>query len=228
MDLLQNLFLILILILVSSFFSIAEISLAGARRVKLQSLSESGDVRADKILNLQTHSADFFATSQIGLNAVAILGGSVGEGALRPYFSVLIGQFYQGQWLESIAFFSSFVLVTLLFILYADLIPKRIAMINPERAALAVINPVLLVITLVKPLAWFINVIANATFRIFNINTTREDSVTFDDVSAIMEAGAEAGVVLQQEQHLIENVFELEERTVPSSMTARDDVVFLP
>ncbi len=226
MDLLQNLFLILILILVSSFFSIAEISLAGARRVKLQSLSESGDVRADKILNLQTHSADFFATSQIGLNAVAILGGSVGEGALRPYFSVLIGQFYQGQWLESIAFFSSFVLVTLLFILYADLIPKRIAMINPERAALAVINPVLLVITLVKPLAWFINVIANATFRIFNINTTREDSVTFDDVSAIMEAGAEAGVVLQQEQHLIENVFELEERAVPSSMTARDDVVF--
>lgn len=226
MDLIQNLFLILILILVSSFFSIAEISLAGARRVKLQSLSESGDVRADKILNLQTHSADFFATSQIGLNAVAILGGSVGEGALRPYFSVLFGQFYQGQWLESIAFFSSFVLVTLLFILYADLIPKRIAMINPERAALAVINPVLLVITLVKPLAWFINVIANATFRIFNINTTREDSVTFDDVSAIMEAGAEAGVVLQQEQHLIENVFELEERTVPSSMTARDDVVF--
>ncbi len=226
MDLLQNLFLILILILVSSFFSIAEISLAGARRVKLQSLSESGDVRANKILNLQTHSADFFATSQIGLNAVAILGGSVGEGALRPYFSVLIGQFYQGQWLESIAFFSSFVLVTLLFILYADLIPKRIAMINPERSALAVINPVLLVITLVKPLAWFINVIANATFRIFNINTTREDSVTFDDVSAIMEAGAEAGVVLQQEQHLIENVFELEERTVPSSMTARDDVVF--
>lgn len=226
MDLLQNLFLILILILVSSFFSIAEISLAGARRVKLQSLSESGDVRADKILNLQTHSADFFATSQIGLNAVAILGGSVGEGALRPYFSVLIGQFYQGQWLESIAFFSSFVLVTLLFILYADLIPKRIAMINPERAALAVINPVLLVINLVKPLAWFINVIANATFRIFNINTTREDSVTFDDVSAIMEAGAEAGVVLQQEQHLIENVFELEERTVPSSMTARNDVVF--
>ena len=226
MDLLRNLFLILILILVSSFFSIAEISLAGARRVKLQSLSESGDVRANKILNLQTHSADFFATSQIGLNAVAILGGSVGEGALRPYFSVLIGQFYQGQWLESIAFFSSFVLVTLLFILYADLIPKRIAMINPERAALAVINPVLLVITLVKPLAWFINAIANATFRIFNINTTREDSVTFDDVSAIMEAGAEAGVVLQQEQHLIENVFELEERTVPSSMTARDDVVF--
>ncbi len=226
MDLLQNLFLILILILVSSFFSISEIALAGARKIKLQLLAEGGDERASKILQLQAHSADFFATSQIGLNAVAILGGSVGEGALRPYLSAFIAQFYTGQWLDNIAFFSSFVIVTLLFILYADLIPKRIAMINPERVALAVINPVLFIIKLVKPLAWIINGIANLTFRIFNIDTTREDSITFDDVSAIVDAGAQAGVLQQQEHHFIENVFELEERTVPSSMTARDDVVF--
>lgn len=225
-DLFYNLMMIALLILVSSFFSIAEIALAGARKIKLKSLSEAGDVRADKIMHLQEHSADFFATSQIGLNAVAILGGSVGEGALRPYFAAFIGQFYQGQWLDSIAFFASFIVVTLLFILYADLIPKRIAMINPEKVALAIINPVLFVIKMVKPLAWFINAIANLTFRIFKINTTREDNITFDDVSAIVEAGAEAGVLQQQEHHFIENVFELEERTVPSSMTARDDVVF--
>ena len=226
MDLLQNLFLILILILISSFFSISEISLAGARKIKLQLLSEAGDERADKILHLQNNSANFFATSQIGLNAVAILGGSVGEGALRPYFAEFIGQFYQGQWTDNIAFFSSFVVVTLLFILYADLIPKRIAMINPEKAALLIINPTLIAIKAVKPLAWVINAIANLTFRIFKINTVREDNITFDDISAIMEAGAEAGVLQQQEHHFIENVFELEERTVPSSMTARDDVVF--
>ncbi|MDO4896819.1 MAG: hemolysin family protein [Moraxella sp.] len=226
MDLLQNLLLIFVLILVSSFFSISEIALAGARKIKLQLLSEAGDERADKILHLQAHSADFFATSQIGLNAVAILGGSVGEGALRPYFSAFIGQFYQGAWTDSIAFFGSFVAVTLLFILYADLIPKRIAMINPERVALLVINPMMLVISVVKPLAWVINAIANLTFRIFKINTVREDNITFDDISAIVDAGAQAGVLQQQEHHFIENVFELEERTVPSSMTARDDVVF--
>ncbi len=226
MDLLQNLLLILILILVSSFFSISEIALAGARKIKLQLLAEGGDERATKILHLQTHSADFFATSQIGLNAVAILGGSVGEGTLRPYLSALIAQVYTGKWLDNIAFFSSFVIVTLLFILYADLIPKRIAMINPEKVALAVINPILFIIKLVKPLAWIINGIANLTFRIFNIDTTREDNITFDDVSAIVDAGAQAGVLQQQEHHFIENVFELEERTVPSSMTARDDVVF--
>lgn len=226
MNLAQNLIVITALILVSSFFSISEIALAGARKLKLKLLVESGDVRADKILALQEHSADFFATSQVGLNAVAILGGSVGEGSLRPYFEAWIGRIYAGQYVDNIAFFASFVTVTLLFIVFADLIPKRLAMINPEKMALLVIEPVLWVVKLCRPLTWFINVITNMIFRIFKVETTREDSITFDDVSAIVDAGAEAGVVLQQEQHFIENVFELEERTVPSSMTVREDVVY--
>lgn len=226
MNLFETSMIILALILTSSFFSISEIALAGARRIKLKLLSESGDTRADKILHLQENSAEFFATSQIGLNAVAILGGSVGESALRPYFQAFFAKFYQGPWLENMAFFASFLVVTLLFILFADLIPKRLAMINPEKASLAVITPVLWVIKLCKPLAWIINGLANLIFRIFKVNTTREENITFDDVSAIMDAGAEAGVVLQQEQHFIENVFELEERTVPSGMTVREDVVF--
>lgn len=226
MSLLPNLLMILGLILTSSFFSIAEIALAGARKLKLKLLAEGGDTRAVNVLKLQENSAEFFATSQIGLNAVAILGGIVGESALRPYFVSLIGYVYQGAWLDNLGFFASFFVVTVLFILFADLIPKRIAMINPEKVALAVINPMLLVIKLCKPLAWVINESANLIFRIFKVDTTREDNITFDDVSAIMEAGAEAGVVLQQEHHFIENVFELEERTVPSSMTVREDVVY--
>ena len=63
-------------------------------------------------------------------------------------------------------------------------------------------------------------------FSAFKFDTARDDSITFDDISAIVDAGAEAGVLMEQEQHFIENVFELEERTVPSSMTAREDVVY--
>ncbi len=212
--------------LISSFFSISEIALAGARRIKLKLLAESGDNRANKILHLQENSAEFFATSQIGLNAVAILGGIVGESALRPYFIDLISPFYQGKMLDNIGFIMSFLFVTLLFILFADLIPKRIGMINPERVALAVIEPVLLSIKLFKPLAWIINGLANLIFRIFKVNMVREENITFDDVSAVVDAGAQAGVLLKQEHHFIENVFELEERNVPSSMTTREDVVY--
>ena len=226
MSLFQNLLVICILVLISSFFSISEIALAGARRIKLKLLAESGDNRANKILHLQENSAEFFATSQIGLNAVAILGGIVGESALRPYFIDLISPFYQGKMLDNIGFIMSFLFVTLLFILFADLIPKRIGMINPERVALAVIEPVLLSIKVFKPLAWIINGLANLIFRIFKINMVREENITFDDVSAVVDAGAQAGVLLKQEHHFIENVFELEERNVPSSMTTREDVVY--
>ena len=214
MSLFQNLLIICILVLISSFFSISEIALAGARRIKLKLLAESGDNRANKILHLQENSAEFFATSQIGLNAVAILGGIVGESALRPYFIDLISPFYQGKMLDNIGFIMSFLLVTLLFILFADLIPKRIGMINPERVALAVIEPVLLSIKVFKPLAWIINGLANLIFRIFKINMVREENITFDDVSAVVDAGAQAGVLLKQE------------RNVPSSMTTREDVVY--
>ena len=86
MSLFQNIVIIAILIAGAGFLSLTEIALAGARKVKLKILAESGDIRAQKVLDLQENSANFFAASQIGLNAIAILGGILGEGAFRPYF----------------------------------------------------------------------------------------------------------------------------------------------
>ncbi|HJF28283.1 hemolysin family protein [Acinetobacter bohemicus] len=226
MSLFQNIVVILILIAGAGFLSLTEIALAGARKVKLKILAEAGDNRAQKVLDLQGNSADFFAASQIGLNAVAILGGILGEGAFRPYIIEFIARFYQGPWAETIAFSLSFTIVTSLFILFADLMPKRLAMIAPEKIAVSVINPIQVFILVCKPLAWFINVIANMLFRLFKVNTVRDDNITFDDISAVMDAGAQAGVLQKQEHHFIENVFELEERNVPSSMTTRENVVY--
>ena len=226
MSLFQNIVIIAILIAGAGFLSLTEIALAGARKVKLKILAESGDIRAQKVLDLQENSANFFAASQIGLNAIAILGGILGEGAFRPYFLNFVMQFYQGSWAESISFALSFTLVTSLFILFADLMPKRMAMIAPEKIAVAVINPIQIFIMVSKPLAWVINAIANLLFRLFKINTIRDDNITFADISAVMDAGAQAGVLQKQEHHFIENVFELEERNVPSSMTTRENVIY--
>jgi len=225
-SLFQNIVIILVLIAGAGFLSLTEIALAGARKVKLKILAESGDDRAQKVLNLQENSADFFAASQIGLNAVAILGGILGEGAFRPYFMSFVSRFYTGPWSETISFALSFTLVTSLFILFADLMPKRLAMIAPEKISIAVINPIQVFIKVCKPLAWIINALANLLFRLFKVNTTRDDNITFDDISAVMDAGAQAGVLQKQEHHFIENVFELEERNVPSSMTTRENVVY--
>ena len=226
MNLFQNILIIVLLIAGAGFLALTEIALAGARKVKLKILAESGEYRAQKVLDLQENSADFFAASQIGLNAVAILGGILGEGAFRPYIIEFVSRFYSGPWAENISFALSFTLVTSLFILFADLMPKRLAMIAPEKIAVLVIEPIQVFIKVCKPLAWVINAIANLLFRLFKVNTTRDDNITFDDISAVMDAGAQAGVLQKQEHHFIENVFELEERNVPSSMTTRENVVY--
>ncbi len=218
--------IIALLIASAGFLSLSEIALAGARKIKLKLLAESGEERALKVLKLQENSAEFFAASQIGLNAIAILGGILGEAAFRPYLVEFISQFYTGAWIDTIGFALSFTIVTSLFILFSDLMPKRMAMIAPEKFAIAVINPISIFIKICKPLAWVINAIANTLFRLFKINTVRDDNLTFDDITAVVNAGAQAGVLQQQEHHFIENVLELEERTVPSSMTPRESVVY--
>ncbi|QAU35165.1 hemolysin family protein [Janthinobacterium sp. 17J80-10] len=226
MSLFQHIALLVFLVLAAGFLSLTEISLAGARKIKLKLLAEAGDERALKVMALQAQSADFFAASQIGLNAIAILGGILGEGALRPYFIEWISLVYSGPGLENIGFILSFIFVTTLFILFSDLMPKRLAMIAPERIAVAVIKPVQWFIGLCKPFSWALNLVANLLFRLFKVETTRDDSITFDEISAAVKAGALAGVLQKQEQHFIENVFELESRAVTSTMTNRDNVVF--
>lgn len=226
MSLFQHIVLMILLVLAAGFLSLTEIAFAGARKIKLKLLAEAGDERAVQVMALQMHSAEFFAASQIGLNAIAILGGILGEGALRPFFIEWVSTVYVGPALDNIGFALSFLFVTCLFILFADLMPKRLAMIAPERIAIAVIKPVQWYIRICKPFAWALNLVANLIFRIFKIDTAREDSITFDEISAAVEAGAQAGVLQKQEQHFIENVFELESRSVASAMTNRDSVVY--
>jgi CBS domain containing-hemolysin-like protein len=222
----QQLWVMGVLIALCAFLSMAEISLAAARRLKLKLHAEMGQTHAQSVLNMQAQPAHFFAATQIGLNAVGILGGILGEAALTPFFTHMVQMLYQGPYVAHIGFSLSFITVTLLFIVFADLIPKRVAMTAPERVAMALIRPLQWFIVLFKPLVYVINGLSNVVFKLLKINTIRDDQITFDDISAIVDAGAQAGVLQQQEHHLIENVFELESRTVPSSMTSREHVVF--
>jgi len=223
---LNSILLILFLIAVSAFFSLSEISLAASRKIKLKMMADEGNVNAAKVLKLQETPGLYFTVVQIGLNAVAILGGIVGDAAFSPTFKLLFDRFLSPELAEQVSFICSFVLVTSLFILFADLTPKRIGMIAPETFAVRIINPMRFSIMLFRPLVWFFNGMANLIFRLFKLPMVRKDDITSDDIYAVVEAGALAGVLRKQEHELIENVFELESRTVPSSMTSRESVVY--
>ena len=87
MTLYQSLFVIGLLIAASAFFSVSEISLAASRRLRLRQMADDGDLQAERVLRIQEQPGDYFTVVQIGQNAVAILGGIVGEGALSPHFN---------------------------------------------------------------------------------------------------------------------------------------------
>ncbi len=227
MELFHTILAIIALILISAVVSSAEISLAGSRKLKLQTLANEGDVRALQVLKLQEHPGRFITVVQIGLNMVAILGGGIGESALSPYIAEILSRSFVGDWIEPTASTIAFVLVTCFFILFADLIPKRIAITYPEMVALRVVGIMNFSMFVFKPLVWFFDTLANVFFRLFRISTVREDGMTSEDIFAVVEAGAEAGVLKTQEHYLIENIFDMQSRTVTSTMTTRENIVYL-
>ncbi len=227
MSLSQEIFILLALIVVSAFFSIAEISLASARKIKLNILVDEGSTRAAQVLDLQSRPGHFFTVVQIALNAIAILAGIFGEASLTPYFRALLTMAYEGPALDTLSFICSFLTITSVFILFADLVPKRLAMIAPEKLALRVVGPMRFCIALFKPVVWFFTSISDWILALLGQPVQRGDDITYDDVSAMVDAGALAGVVAKQEQHIIENVFELESRLVSSAMTTRESIIYL-
>ena len=226
MTLSQSLFVIGLLIAASAFFSMAEISLAAARRLRLRQMADEGDARADRVLRMQEQPGDYFTVVQVGQNAVAILGGIVGEGALSPHFSELFALWMSGPTAERAGFLASFLIITSLFILFADLFPKRLGMAKPERLVVRLAQPMAWCMTLLRPLVWFYSRGADALFRLLGLSSLRDDRITSDDILAMMEAGARAGVLAAREQQVITNVFELDTRTVSSAMSPRDRVAF--
>ena len=218
--------LIAVLIAVSAFFSVAELALAASRRMKLRQLADEGDARADKVLAVQEQPGHYFTIVQIGINTVAILGGIVGEGALTPHFEAMLSVVLSPGHAHTAGFAMSFVVITSLFIVLADLVPKRLSMNEPERMALVVIGPMLWLVAVFKPLAWAFSALTVTLIRLLGRPAERDNSITHLDILALAEAGNLAGVVADAEQQMIENVFELDTRRVESAMTTREHIVF--
>ena len=219
MSLLTASVFLLLLLALSAFVSGAEIAIAAARKIKLQIIAKEGEVRALDVLHMQDNPGGFITVVQVVLNAVAISAGAIGESAISPYFQLVVKN-------EAVSSVISFVLITSLFSLLADLMPRRLAMSNAEAFAVRLVRPMMALTFIFKPVIWVFDGAANMLFKFFGISTSRQDDITPEDIYAVMDAGAEAGVLKKQEHHLIENIFEMQERTVTSVMNPREHIVY--
>lgn len=220
--------LLFFLLAVSAFFSMAEIAFASARQHRLQVLLDEGDTRAQAVLDLRAHPGNFFAVVQIALNAIAILAGVIGDGLFSP----TLERWGQAAGLSvelaaSVGFVLSFLFTALAFIEFSDLIPKRLGMLWPERVAMATIGPMHVLIRALHPIVFLVDGFAGFVFRLLGLSAVREEGVTAAELMALANAGAEAGTLVRQQHHLLENMVGLEGRTVGAAMTPRDQIVFI-
>lgn len=228
MSLSETFILIIILLLLNSFFSIAEFSIASSRKMKLEHLAAEGNENAKKVLGLSSSPNEFITVIQISLNIIAIVAGMFGDQSLSPILEVFFKSLMIPEKFANIlAVIFSVLGITSVFIVFSELIPKRIAFSNPEKFACRVITPLLTVLRFFKPFVWFLSKAADMLLKLFNVSTVRDDKMTFEDMSAILDQGAKTGILEAKEHRLIENVFSLTDRSVLSAMTSKNDIIFL-
>ena len=214
--------LILFLIAINAVFALSEMAVVASRSARLQHLEEEGHSGAAAAAALHREPSRFLSTIQIGITAVGVLAGAVGEETLaEPLKAWLAGWPALAPHAAPIAFTATIVLITYLSVVLGELVPKRLALLAPERVALVVAAPMRLLQKVATPFVWLLSRSSDAVLALVPARTGREPPVTDEEIAVLMEQGAAAGVFHASEQAYVSNVLRLDERRVTSIMTPR-------
>ena len=216
------------LILLSSYFALAEMALASARRTRLVQMAEDGDTRATAAIRIKDQPSRLLAATQTGITAAALLVGIYGESALSDSITRLINQSAPSliQWSEAISFTLTIIIVTAVTIIVGEIIPKRIAIAHPERVAAFCAPFMTVFIRLLSPAIHILSWFADRILALLPFDYA--PSVTsIEDILAFVDEGERCGTLAPEESHLVGNVLRLDDRRLASIMTPIVDVVWL-
>jgi putative hemolysin len=223
----MDIIILLGLIFVNGLFVMSEIALVSVRKGRLESMAEKGDENARKALELSNNPEKFLSAAQIGITLIAILTGVYsGERfsvQLKPYIEKI--ELFRPYAL-TIATTIIVIIVTFLSIIFGELIPKRLGLLKAELISKMVAGPVNLFARFTHPIVWLLNRVSNLFFRIFNIERSKDDAVTEEEIKTMITEGTEAGTIDEAEQEIIERVFHLGDRNITSLMTHRSDIIW--
>lgn len=222
------LWILALLILISGVFSLAEMALASARRARLTQLAEAGDSGAVIALAIKDQPSRLLAASQTGITAAALLMGIYGESALSASIESVIGAYLPVlvDWQSTIAFVITIVVVTAVSIILGEIVPKRIALANPEKVAAFCAPSMSLFIRLLSPAISFLSFVADRVLALLPIRAA--PAVTsMEDILAYVDEGERAGSIAPEESQLFGNVMRLEDWRLATVMTPASDVAWL-
>lgn len=219
---------ILVLILVNGIFVMAEMAVVSSRKPRLQQFANEGSTGAQTALDLASNPDRFLATTQIGITLIAILTGAFSERTLTDRLSKSLEQFPRlDGYNVTLAFAIVVIAITYFSLVIGELLPKRLALHNPERIAAAMSASMNFLSRLCAPLVLLISGSTRLVIGALGLRPSAEPPVTEEEIKVMMEQGTEAGVFEEAEHDIVKSIFKLGDRGVSALMKPRREVVWL-
>ena len=228
---LQSIILLVILIFLNATFASAEIAVISMNSAKLRKMTSEGDVRAKKLSYLTQQPARFLATIQVAITLAGLLQSAfAADNFADPLVAVLVNAGVPIS--QSILRNVSIIIITLILayfnLVFGELVPKRLAMKKADSMALGMARMLYAVSKICKPVVWLLTVSTNGILKMFGMNPEEEDDkVTEEEIRMMLLEGNEQGTIQEEENNIIQNVFEFDDISVEEICTHRRDVVIL-
>jgi magnesium and cobalt exporter, CNNM family len=209
------------LLLLNAFFVAAEYGLVTARRTRITELEQQGSRRARAVLRITANPPRFIAAMQLGVTLTSLGIGAVGEHAVAQILDPVLA--------TVVAFGLAFLLITYLHVVVGELVPKGIALGNPDATALAVSGPVRAFFFLFKPLIWILERSTEFSLRALGLQPPGAEREVYSEaeIRMLLSRSAEEGELQKQEQEMLYKVFDFADKEVSAVMVPRPEVVAL-
>ena len=220
--------ILILLILTNGLFSLSEMAVVSARKVRLQQRAEEGSKGAKTALSLASQPTRFLSTVQIGITLIGILSGAFGGATIADSLAAWVARYPALEpYSRAIGVGIVVTVITYFSLVIGELVPKRLALNNAERIAASVAPLMRFVSSVARPFVTFLSASTELVVRLLGVKPASEPTVTEEEVKILIEQGRETGVFEDVEQEIVERVFRLSDRTVNSLMTHRSEMVWL-
>lgn len=220
--------IIILLILANGFFALAEMAVVSSRASRLEHLATQGDRGAAKALALAEDPTDMLSAVQVGITLIGILTGAFGgatlSAPLAAWLKTLPGL---ARYADAVSLAAVVAAITYTSLIIGELVPKRIALNNPEPIAAFVARPVALFVRVNRPLVRLLSVSTRIVLSFLRAKPPDEPPVTEEEVKVMIGQGAQHGVFEESEREMVENIFQLGDMRAGALMTPRMQIEWL-
>lgn len=220
-----------VLIALNAIFASAETAIISSNAARIEHLAGEGDKRAKRLMSLTANPSRFLSTVQVAITLAGFLGSAyAADNFAEPLVKALLaaGVPLPESVLDSACVFLITVLLSFFSIVFGELVPKRVALKDPDKSALQLAGLLNFVSVLFAPFVWILTKATNGTLRLMRIDPNEsDDEVTEEEIRMMLESGSEKGTIDKAETEMIRNIFEFDDTDLSEICTHRRDVVIL-